>query len=170
MQMSQAELPPLPAHALADDRVPRRLSKPFVPPRRAKGGSLSGPRVHAAPTDDSRDTPVADAGGGSRADVAAQDGGKASVPGVVPDTQEAETERDAQQTAVVAADIGAQRQASSSAAAGLEDAAPALPVGPACASVSCNPRCRSTNTLLLEHAAELLFTLSMVAGREHGYQ
>ena len=141
-QMTQAELPPLPRHLLAGGSLPGRLAKPFVPPRRAKGGSLSGPRVQASPAENGEDAPRGGPGGGD--DAAECDGGNASLATVVPDTQEAEEgpEHRAHQAAVVApADDAAAQRASSSAAAGVGDAGVALPLGAACASASANPRC-----------------------------
>ena len=138
LSLTQAELPPLPPHALAGDAgVPRRLSKPFVPPRRAKGGGLSGPRVQASPAE------ADGAAGGSGGEGAVAGGGGNSEPAVVPDTQEGEqeAERAAHPNIEVAAGKGGpQRACSVDATAGLANARAVPPPVTACASASANPR------------------------------
>ncbi len=142
LSLTQAELPPLPPHVLASDAgVSRRPSKPFVPPRRAKGGGLSGPRVQASPAEPDGDAPRTDVRDSGDADGTVQRVGD-SGPAVVPDTQDAEreAERVQQPTAAVAADKSAPQRAGSTDAAGLVNARGALPPVTACTSASANPR------------------------------
>ena len=142
LSLTQAELPPLPAHVLAGEHGgPRRLSKPFVPPRRAKGGGLSGPRVQASPAEPDKDALRTDVANSGDADGTAQHVGS-SGPAVVPDTQDAEQEADraARQSAAVAAADSAPQRVGSAGAAGLADARRALPPVTACTSASANPR------------------------------
>jgi len=140
LSLTQAELPPLPAHVLAGDADgPRRLSKPFVPPRRAKGGGLSGPRVQASPAENVGDAPRRDVEDSGDADGTAQHVGN-SGPAVVPDTQDAEQEAERAPRPSAAAAADKPQRACSADAAGLAAARRALPPVTACTSASANPR------------------------------